>query len=186
MLKFIKKTFRKLYYFSSVQNFKKHGNNLHFSSGGKIVRPKEIEMGDNIYISNGFHISARNLKFGSNIMIGPNLVIECDNHIFNKIGHTMFEMSQERTIGGVTIEDDVWIGANVTILHGVKIGEGSVVGAASVVTKNLPPYTICIGIPCKPIKKRFSDIEMNQHLLLIKTSKYQLNEISNQWKLYNL
>lgn len=52
---------------------------------------------------------------------------------------------------------------NVTILKGIKIGRGTVVGAGSVVTKSLPPYSICAGVPCKVIKKRFSCEEIRQH-----------------------
>ncbi len=186
MINFLKKSFLKIYHFPSLLNFKKKGKNIHLSLNGKIVRPKEIEMGSNIFISNGFHISARNLTFGNNIMIGPYLVIECDNHVFDKVGVSMFEISNERSISSVEIENDVWIGAHVTILPGVTICEGCIVGAGSVVTKSLPPYTIGVGIPCRPIKTRFSDVDMKKHLNLIKTSKYQIEEILRQWKLFNL
>ena len=53
----------------------------------------------------------------------------------------------------VTIGDNVWVTSNVTILPGVTIGSNTVIGAGSVVTKDIPPYTICIGMPAKPIKK---------------------------------
>ena len=175
-----------IYYFPNTRKFKKRGKNLHFSIGGSFVNPREIEMGNNIFISNNFHISAYKLKFGSNIMIGPNLVLECTNHKTNKVGKTMFAESRNKIRGGVTIEDDVWLGANVTILPNVIIPEGCVVGAGSIVTKKLPPYSICVGIPCKPIKKRFSDIEMKQHLEIIKKSNYQIDDILNHWKEYNL
>lgn len=54
----------------------------------------------------------------------------------------------------VTISDDVWIGANVIILPGVHIGTGSVIGAGSIVTKNIPPSVVAVGNPAKVIKKR--------------------------------
>lgn len=56
----------------------------------------------------------------------------------------------------MVIEDDVWCGANVTILKGVTIGRGSIVAAGAVVTKSFPPYSIIGGVPAKLIKKRFS------------------------------
>lgn len=55
--------------------------------------------------------------------------------------------------GDVIIEDGVWIGANSTILPGVRIGEKSVIGAGSVVLKDIPPFCIAFGNPCKPIKQ---------------------------------
>lgn len=59
--------------------------------------------------------------------------------------------------GGIVVEDDVWIGFGATILDGVTIHQGAIVGAGAVVAKDVPPYTIVGGIPAKPIKKRFND-----------------------------
>ena len=64
--------------------------------------------------------------------------------------------TRERTKGGVTIGNDVWIATDVLILSGVTIGDGCCIGARSVVTRDLPPYSICVGTPCKPVKKRYS------------------------------
>ncbi|GMO48416.1 MAG: hypothetical protein Ta2B_30250 [Termitinemataceae bacterium] len=62
-----------------------------------------------------------------------------------------------KTKGNIKIGNDVWIGRDVTIMSGVTIGDGCVVGANSLVTRNLPEYTICGGVPAKVIKKRFPD-----------------------------
>jgi acetyltransferase-like isoleucine patch superfamily enzyme len=59
---------------------------------------------------------------------------------------------------GVIIEDDVWIGARAIVLRGVTIGRGAIVGAGSLVTKNIPPYAIAVGSPAKTIKFRW-DVE---------------------------
>lgn len=161
----------KIYYLKSFIQFKSVGKNIMFSSGGKFIRPHEISFGDNIFINSHFHISARNLSFGSNIMIGPGLVIECDNHEYHHIGLTMFDTRDKRRIGNVTIENDVWIGANVVILPNVVIGEGCIVGAGSIISKSLSPYTICVGNPCKPIKYRFTPVQLKEHLSLVKSQK---------------
>ena len=57
-------------------------------------------------------------------------------------------------LGSVTVEDDVWIGSNCVILPGVTIGCGSVIGAGAVVTKDIPPYSIAVGVPAKVLKQR--------------------------------
>ena len=113
-------------------------------------------------------------------MIGPNLVIECDDHIFDRVGVTIFENRDSREIGSVTIENDVWLGAGVTVLKGVKIGEGVVVGAHSVVSKSIPPYTIAVGTPCKPIRTRFSADRLREHLQLI-DSQYSAEAVEAAW-----
>lgn len=59
--------------------------------------------------------------------------------------------------GKVTIGNDVWVGYGVTILSGVNVGDGAVLGACSLITKDIPPYTIVGGVPAKIIKKRFDD-----------------------------
>lgn len=63
----------------------------------------------------------------------------------------------------VVVESDVWIGRNVTILAGVTIGRGCTIGAGAVVTKDMPPYTVCVGVPAKPIKFKWSLQEIIQH-----------------------
>lgn len=160
---------------------KRMGKNNELGPGGRFVRPSQIYFGDNIYIAPKFHISARNLIIGNNVLIGPNLLLECDDHIFKNIGKTIWSTRDLRKIGSVKIEDDVWMGGNVTVLKDVTIGEGCIVGAGSVITKSLPPYSICIGSPCRPIKVRFTSEELAQHLPLIK-SQYSLNAIVELWK----
>lgn len=63
----------------------------------------------------------------------------------------------------VIIEDGVWVGCNVTILKGVHIGKGSVIAAGSIVTKDVPPYSIVGGNPAKVIKFRFTEEQIKEH-----------------------
>lgn len=161
----------KIYYLRSFTKFKKTGNNIMLSRNGQFKRPEEITFGNNVFINNSFYISARNLNFGSDIMIGPRLIIECDNHIYDQVGSSMFKNKNDRNIGFVNIENDVWIGANVVILPNVTVGEGCIVGAGSVITKPLPPYTICVGNPCRPIKIRFNIGQLQTHLNLVNSKK---------------
>jgi len=89
---------------------------------------------------------------GSCTLIAGHCYLSAANHIFADIGEKI--RFQGETARGIFIGDNVWIGGDVMILDGVKIGDGCVVGAGSLVTRDLPPNTICYGRPCKPIKKR--------------------------------
>jgi acetyltransferase-like isoleucine patch superfamily enzyme len=177
-IRIIRSFLRHLYYFNYYRNFRGKAKNVILSGKGCILRPHEISLGENIFIGRGFYISATNLEFGSNIMIGPNLLIECSNHRYDTIGKSMYSYSNAKSSQGIRIEDDVWIGGNVTILDGVTIGEGCVIGACSNVTKSLPPYTICVGNPCKPLKKRFDDTDLAKHLASV-NSRYPIGQIKN-------
>lgn len=68
--------------------------------------------------------------------------------------------------GDIVVGNDVWIGYEAVILSGVKIGDGAIIGARAVVTKDVPPYTIVGGVPAKPIRKRFSDETITKLLKL--------------------
>ena len=86
-------------------------------------------------------------------MMGPEVYIYTQNHDFKRTDITMDKQgwSAEKP---VVIEDDVWIGSRVTILPGVTIGEGSIIGASSVVTKSCPPYSIVVGNLAVVVKSR--------------------------------
>lgn len=73
----------------------------------------------------------------------------------------------DRLWAPVVIEDDVWCGANVTILKGVTIGHGSIVAAGAVVTKSCEPYSIIGGVPAKLIKMRFTPEQIIEHERLL-------------------
>lgn len=89
---------------------------------------------------------------GNDVLISPQVIIMSANHGF---ANTAIPIRlQEEIRESITIEDDVWIGAGSKILAGVNIGKGSVIGAGAVVTKNIPPYSIAVGIPAQVISHR--------------------------------
>ena len=85
---------------------------------------------------------------------------------------------QDKTFETTVIENDVWIGDGVVIMPGVKIGMGSIVGANSVVTKDIEPYSVVVGIPAKHIKFRFP-VEIANKLIASKWIELSLNSINN-------
>jgi len=92
------------------------------------------------------------VKIGNGVRIGPQTLLLGANHIFEAGDIPIWE--QGMSSKGIVIEDDVWIGGNVTVLDGVDIGKGSVVGAGAVVTESVPPYVVAVGVPAKVIRER--------------------------------
>ena len=80
--------------------------------------------------------------------------------------------------GDTTIGNDVWIGQNVTIMPGVHIGDGAIIGTNSVVAKDIPPYAIAVGNPCRVVRKRFDD-ELIDILLKLRWWDKSIEEIEN-------
>lgn len=102
---------------------------------------------------------------GKYVMIGPDLIITGADHIFNCPGVATIFSGRPPTQKCI-IEDDVWIGARVTILkgqNGIKIGRGSIIAAGAVVTKDVAPYSICGGVPAKRFKSRFLEGDLRIH-----------------------
>ena len=92
-------------------------------------------------------------RIGSDVMMGPDCVIYTRNHRFDRLDIPM----REQGYGPVEPEeigDDCWIGGRVTILPGVHVGNGAVIAAGAVVTKDVPPYAVVGGVPAKIIYNR--------------------------------
>lgn len=128
---------------------------VHYTS--RINSPKRIEIindnnSDKIYncfaVSIGCYIQAKNtIQIYSSSMFAPGVKIISANHNYK-------DLSAHEKERGIVIGKNVWIGANVTILPGVNIGDNTIIGAGSVVTKSMPSNSICVGIPCKVIRRK--------------------------------
>lgn len=108
-----------------------------------------IECGENFYINhNGVILDCAKVKFGDNVFIGPNCGFYTAIHpIKAEERNTVLESAKPITVG-----NNVWIGGNAVLLPGVSIGNNTVIGAGSVVTKNIPDNVVAVGNPCKVIK----------------------------------
>jgi len=137
---------------------------------------KGLIIGNNVVIGRGTTLSCKggDIEIGNYSNIGPNNIIISESTI--KIGEYVFTAGQLYMIaggnhsfdrrdipiwhqpsvskGGILIEDDTWIGASATILDGVKIGKGAIIGAATLVHKRIKPYTVNLGVPAEMVKKR--------------------------------
>jgi acetyltransferase-like isoleucine patch superfamily enzyme len=92
------------------------------------------------------------VTIGNDVYTGPMVKIVAVNHVYDDPNRPIRE--QGITAQGIVIENDVWLGAGVTVVDGVTIGKGSVIGAGAVVSGDIPPYSIAVGIPAKPVKDR--------------------------------
>jgi acetyltransferase-like isoleucine patch superfamily enzyme len=132
------------------------------------VRILNSVVGSFSYVQEGGFINSTDI--GPFCSIAANAVIGLPNHPLNMVSTSpvFYDESQPmadafsknnfaRSSYRTTIGADVWIGDGVKIIAGVSIGVGAVIGAGSIVTRNIEPYSIAVGIPCRPIKKRFSN-----------------------------
>lgn len=129
------------------------GENVNVERGATFSH--RCELGNNSGIGVNAHLYGK-VVIGDNVMMAPECLIYVRNHCFERTDIPMCKQgsSEERP---VTIHSDVWIGGRVIILPGVSIGEGAVVGAGSVVTKDVAPFSIVAGNPAKVIGTRQKD-----------------------------
>lgn len=121
-----------------------------------IEQPFYCDYGYNIHIGNNFFsnfncviLDVALVTIGDDVLLGPNVSLFTVNHVLDPKGRKQgLEYAKPITIG-----NNVWIGGNVVILPGVTIGENSVIGAGSVVTKDIPANVIAVGNPCKVVKE---------------------------------
>lgn len=92
------------------------------------------------------------IKIGQDCMLAAHTGIYANNHRFDDPDRKICE--QGLTVAGIVIEDDCWLGTGVKVLDGVTIGRGSVIGAGAVVTRDIPPFSVAVGVPAKVIAKR--------------------------------
>ncbi len=116
----------------------------------RIVGDPQIVVGNNFYLNAHCHMLGE-ISFGDNVMIGPKTVLWGRDHGI-AIGKPIRD--QKHQSEPIFIGNDVWIGANVTILKGVRVEDGAVIGAGSVVTKDIPAYAIAVGNPTRVVKYR--------------------------------
>ena len=122
-------------------------------------KKKVLHIGKNVQINDYVHISAmENVSIGNNVLIASKVFISDLNHGsygVDNIHDSPDTPPNKRKLycKPIIIEDNVWLGEFVSVLQGVTIGKGTIVGANSVVSRSLPPYVIAVGVPAKVIKK---------------------------------
>ena len=144
----------------------------------KVHQKGQIEIGKGTYIGPYTCISCYGkLKIGRDCLIASHSSIYAHNHIFADPRQTIG--SQGIRNQGIVIEEDCWLGSGVRVVDGVTIGKGSVIGAGAVVTKDIPPYSVAVGVPAKVISKRTHEYRLSKNKReAISLNQREFDEIS--------
>lgn len=126
------------------------GEGVHFEPNFRCEFGFNIEIGNNFYANfDCVMLDGGGISIGNNVLFGPRVGIYTSNHAID---------AKERIAGGcyakpVRIGNNVWVGASVNINQGVTIGDNSIIGSGSVITKDIPANVIAAGVPCKVIRE---------------------------------
>ncbi|CAD7696816.1 unnamed protein product [Ostreobium quekettii] len=129
-----------------------------FGSSGPVCRvtpPFRCDYGININVGDNFYanydcvvIDCAKVKIGANVFLGPAVHIYTATHPLDAVERRSVESALPVTIG-----NDVWIGGKASVLPGVEIGDGCVIGAGAVVNRSIPPYSLAVGCPARVVKR---------------------------------
>jgi len=156
------------------------GPGFHAGIRVRIWGRQKVVIGRNFYIGRDSFIET-DVVIGDNVILGNRVaLIGRYDHHYQQVGTPIRLAMQirDKTYNWkgldyiTTIENDVWIGYGTTVMGGVRIGEGSIIGACSLVTKDVEPYSIYAGVPARKVRNRFdTDDDLHMHLELVH-SKY--------------
>jgi len=176
----IEKLFKKTKMYIYRSSFKSHGTKFKYDPTCSSFIYKTISIGNDVWIGRGaiFWAPESSIKIGNKVIIGPNVTIMGGDHNTSVIGKYMYDVKIKKPTDDlpVVIEDDVWIGSNVTILKGVKIGRGSIIASGAVVTKEVLPYSIVAGVPARLIRFRWPLQDILKHEKLLYPDHKRLKE----------
>ena len=130
----------------------------YFGTGEGVIIGDRSQLGRNIKAES-------DLKVGDDVVMGPDVVILSSSHAFDSVDFPVNKQGG-RPRRPVTIGNDVWIGTRVIILPGIQVGDHAIIGAGSVVTKNVPPLAIVAGNPAKVIRFRVAHSSREVHMNL--------------------
>lgn len=152
-----------------VVSFASHGKRVHMGRNVKFYGICNVVVGNDVSIGADSMLMCTRAKIiiGDHVMTGPKVTLITGGHRIDLIGRYMTTVkNSEKSPDNdkdIIIEGDNWIGSNSTILKGVRIGRGAIVAAGAVVTKDVPPYSICGGVPASVIKMRFDEVTLHKH-----------------------
>lgn len=162
----------------------------YFGKNAALGIPADLKKPENIFLYDNARIGRRStiLTMGDSKFVmkrgcltAEGLVVITSNHR-QKIGQFLSGGNEDNEYHDVIVEEDVWIGMNVTLLSGVTVGRGAIIGASSVVTKSIPPYAVAVGNPAKVIKFKWTIDDIINH----EKALYPENERFSREKLISI
>lgn len=133
------------------------GRNFRIGIGSVILNPKTVHIGDDVFFGPGTYISSpTTIEIGNRVMFGPQVMLIGGDHDLDNSDVSLRFAPAPPKPPPIVIEDDAWLASRVIVLKAVRIGRGAVIGAGSVVTRNVPPMVICAGNPARVIRERRS------------------------------
>lgn len=159
------------------------GSHVRFASLSSLITYRNLSIGDDVYLGpNAIILATESRVFiGNKVLFGPRVTLIGGDHRITDVGRYIYDV-QDKLPGDdldIHIEDDVWVGANATILKGVTVGRGAVVAAGALVLKDVPPYAIVGGVPAKVLKFRWdiNTIKEHEHTLYEEARRFTEDEL---------
>lgn len=162
IIKWMKNSFIRKYKFGEF------GSNSIIEYPCRVESPSDVYINDNVHIRFGICIInaiGESVIIKKNTVLAPNVTLVTNNHT-PTVGIPIYLLVSSHIndkSSSIVIDEDVWIGTRVTILQGVRIGRGAIVGANSLITKSVPPYSVVAGNPAKVIATRFNLKQVISH-----------------------
>ena len=166
------------------------GSNVRFSALTSDFTYRNITIGSDVYIGPHalFLCTESQIFIGSKVLFGPHVTIIGGDHRITDVGRFIYDVLDKHPEDDldVHIEDDVWIGTNVTLLKGVTVGRGAVVAAGALVVKDVPPYAIVGGVPAKVLKYRFTPEQIQEHECQLYAEDERLAKVQNNLECFKV
>ena len=131
--------------------FSGRGCSLYADGDGQITIGSRVALNANVCLNASI---GGKIEIGNDVLVGPSVLMRTTDHYFLRTDIPIWQ--QGHSTGTISIEDDVWVGCNVSILGGVRIGRGAVVAAGAVVTRDIAAYSVVAGVPARFIKWRLN------------------------------
>ena len=153
--------------------------------------PKNVSVEDNVNVRYGLHIinsKTEHVIIKRNTTLAPNVTIVTNNHVAT-VGIPVFLLTSSHVNDkstDVVIEEDCWVGTGAKLLSGSRLGRGCIVGAGSIVTKEVPPYAVVVGIPAKIIAVRFTMEQIMEHenILYKEKERFSASSVKQLFEVY--